>query len=196
MYQVFGEGPADCSGEEISLEQFVAQARGGDAIAFARLFEAFNAPLCTYLARLVGNDELGRDLAQDTFLKAWKGLSSLQGELQFRAWLYRIATNVAYSHLRHTRHVRWLPWIQVSENESPSIEGPEEWVSEVDMIQHALRQLSPQYRACLLLQVIEGFSQREIARMLHISEKSVGSNVSRAREQFRRFYQPTKGATE
>ncbi|WP_420799339.1 RNA polymerase sigma factor [Ktedonospora formicarum] len=98
----------------------------------------FNAPICTYIARLVGNDEWGRDLAQETFLKAWKGLPGIQGELQFRAWLYRIATNVAYSHLRQIRHVRWLPWIQVGENESPSIEGPEAWVSEIDVIQHIL----------------------------------------------------------
>ncbi|GHO43981.1 RNA polymerase sigma factor [Ktedonospora formicarum] len=196
MYQVFGGSPPENSEDKVSLDQLVAQARRGDATAFATLFEIFSLPICTYLTRLVGNDELGRDLAQDTFLKAWKGLSGLQEELQFRAWLYRIATNIAYAHLRHERHMRWLPWMLISEHESLSIDGPEEWISEVDMIQHALRQLSPQYRACLLLQVIEGFSQREIAHMLHISEKSVGSNVSRARERFRKFYQPTKGAME
>jgi DNA-directed RNA polymerase specialized sigma24 family protein len=51
--------------------------------------------ICAYLARLVGVGELGRDLAQDTFIAAWRGLPQVSGELRFGPWLYRIATNTA-----------------------------------------------------------------------------------------------------
>jgi hypothetical protein len=79
-------------GEGISLETverlrseapdqlLIERARQGDQQAFASLFEAYNARICTYLARLVGDDELGRDLAQDTFIAAWRALPQIIGE--------------------------------------------------------------------------------------------------------------------
>lgn len=93
-----------------SLVAIAERARAGDNSAFAALFQYYNGQICTYLARLVGNDEIGRDLAQETFIRAWKSLPQTQGELHFRSWLYRIATNTAISHLRRERLIRWLPW--------------------------------------------------------------------------------------
>jgi len=179
-----------------SLTELVERARVGDAQGFTALFQHFNPPLCTYLARLVGNDELGRDLAQETFLLAWKNLPRLQGELHFKAWLYRIATNVARSHLRHERLIRWLPWLEHEERHRdslPSVAGPEEHVGEAECVAQILASLAPQCRVCLLLQLVGGFSQREIAALLGISEKSVGAYVCRGREQFRREYRRLKG---
>jgi RNA polymerase sigma-70 factor (ECF subfamily) len=171
----------------------VELARGGDGPAFAWLFHRYNAPICAYLARLVGDDELGRDLAQETFIHAWKGLPALSGELQFRPWLYRIATNTARSHLRHTRLLHWLPWHEQRDNALLSSDGPEEQAGENEQIHQILARLAPQARVCLLLQLYAGFSQREIAAVLKISEKSVSAYVSRGREQFRQLYHQTKG---
>ena len=174
------------------------QAREGDGDAFMELMAPFQVPLCSYLARMVGNEEVGRDLAQETLIHAWRSLPNLREEPSFKAWLYRIATNLARSHLRRARLICWLPWTQREEEDAAeilSIEGPEARVSEVEVIEQTLVRLSPQYRACLLLQVVEGFSQQEIALLLGISVKSVGSNVCRAREQFRQIYASLKGET-
>jgi RNA polymerase sigma-70 factor, ECF subfamily len=181
-----------------SLASMVELARLGDVRGFTALFQYFNAPICTYLARLVGNDELGRDLAQETFLRAWKSLPDLRGELHFKPWLYRIATNLARSHLRHERIIHWLPWAEQEEHYtggrfSMAMAGPEEHVGEVECVQQALRRLTPQCRTCLLLQLVAGFSQREIADLLAINEKSVSAYVSRGREQFRLAYRSLKG---
>lgn len=188
-------GAAPPGENSTSLPEMVALARSGDAKGFTSLFQTYNAQICTYLARLVGNDELGCDLAQETFLRAWKSLPAVQDELQFKPWLYRIATNVARSHLRHERLIRWLPWIEHEENagEQMSIAGPEERVSEIECVEQAMARIAPQCRTCLLLQVVAGFSQREVAELLHISEKSVGAYVSRGREQFRKAYRQLKG---
>lgn len=194
-----------CNSSSSSLSQGVKghedcmrRAREGDGSAFADLVRDLHAPLCTYLARLVDSDELGRDLAQETLIRAWTSLPELREEQHFKAWLYRIATNLARSHQRRARLIRWLPWTQTENESSPvlHIQGPEERVSETDLVQTVLARLSPQYRACLLLQVIAGFSQCEIAHLLGISEKSVGSNVCRGREQFRRLYASLKGDPE
>src|SRR6516164_5365011 len=86
--------------------EVVAQARAGDKPAFDILFEYFNARICTYLAHIVGDNEEGRDLAQETFIKAWQGIESLHDEARFDTWLYRIATRTAIDHLRR-RKFRW-----------------------------------------------------------------------------------------
>ncbi|MEO8973988.1 MAG: sigma factor-like helix-turn-helix DNA-binding protein, partial [Ktedonobacteraceae bacterium] len=76
------------------------------------------------------------------------------------------------------------------------VAGPEERTGEMECVERALVQLAPQCRVCLLLQLVAGFSQREIAEALGISEKSVGAYVSRGREQFRRAYRQMKEESE
>jgi RNA polymerase sigma-70 factor (ECF subfamily) len=176
----------------MALVVLVEQAQAGDSAAFTRLFEQFNAPMCRYLARLVGSDDVGRELAQETFLSVWRALPGLQEPACFVAWLYRIATNLARSHLRHARLIRWLPWTPHDEREHPSLypslAGPEEQVGEAERVALVLGQPSPKCRTCLLLQIEGGFSQREIADLLRISEKSVSAYLSRGRQQFRQGY--------
>ena len=189
--------PARAAVIDTELAQVVELARGGDTLAFRELFQKYNGQVCTYLARLVGNDEVGRDLAQETFMRAWKSLPEIRSDAHFKAWLFRIATNIAMSHLRHARLVRWLPWQEdMVSHVHLSVDGPEEYAGEAECVQYALAQLAPQCRTCLLLQLVAGFSQREIAGSLGISEKSVSAYVSRGREQFRRAYTHVKGATE
>ncbi len=178
--------------------ELIERARAGDREAFTRLFQSYNQQICTYLGRLVGNAELGRDLAQETFLHTWKSLPVLRNDLSFKPWLYRVATNLARSHLRHDNLIRWLPWVERGEAvtlEHLTVAGPENQASDSVCIQLALAQVSPQNRVCLLLQLVGGFSQREIGESLGISEKSVSAYVSRGKEQFRRAYQRLDGGS-
>jgi RNA polymerase sigma-70 factor (ECF subfamily) len=175
----------------VELAALVARAQAGDRSAFAALFLQFNARICTYLARLVGDNDTGRDLAQDTFVTVWRALPEVRDTTRFVPWLYRIATNTAHSHQRRARIVHWLPWSSSSpsaEHSSLTTLGPEQHAGESELVMLTLSQLAPQHRTCLLLQVEAGFSQREIAGMLDISEKAVSAYVSRGREQFRREY--------
>ncbi len=196
--------PSPLPAPDASVTAIVKRARAGDHAAFRSLFDQYNAPICRYLAHLVGNDEVGRDLAQETFFLAWRALPDIRDESRFGPWLYRIATNLAYSHLRRARLTHWLPWADPGESQAANfltVAGPETQVGEAQHVALALAELTPKYRTCLLLQIEEGFSQREIADLLHMTEKSVSVYVSRAREQFRQAYQrlasesvsPTKG---
>jgi RNA polymerase sigma-70 factor, ECF subfamily len=190
------EGPPGTFSLPDSEDDCVNRARQGDSAAFTELFHRYNAPLCTYLSNLVGNSDVGRDLAQETFIHAWKGLPGLTDELRFKAWFYRIATNIARSHLRHERIIRWLPWgesLQGRETEFLHMDGPERQTEEMERIRQVLDKLGSRVRTCLLLQLYVGFSQREIATILSISEKSVSAYVSRGREQFRHLYSEGKG---
>jgi len=177
--------------ETVWFVEVVRDAQAGNISAFNTLFQYYNARICTYLARMVGNDEEGRDLAQETFIKVWRALPGMNDESQFDTWLYRIATNTAIDHLRRGKF-RWSLCKNSAEQEasaSMTTAGPEEQVEEAELIKLALAQLSPQYRACLLLQHVAGFTQREIARSLKLSEKSISIYINRGCEQFRQAYE-------
>ncbi|GAC1348562.1 MAG: RNA polymerase sigma factor [Ktedonobacteraceae bacterium] len=190
MFQAPQNSPVPLSADNVLLAEAVEHARAGDEAAFDMLYQFYHRQICTYLARMVGNDEEGCDLAQETFLKAWRALAHTSDDLQFKAWLYRIATNTAIDYLRHRKITR-LFWKGQSEknDEQAAIAGPEEQIAETEHIKLALARLSPKYRACLLLQIEGGLTQREIAALLNIHEKSVSVYVKRGCDQFRLIYQ-------
>jgi RNA polymerase sigma-70 factor (ECF subfamily) len=184
--------------EEIWYVTIVEQAQAGDKQAFETLFENYTTRISTYLTHMVGNEEEGRDLAQETFLKAWQSIGSLHNESRFDTWLYRIATNTAIDYLRR-RKFHWSRWETIENEDIPAcmrIAGPEEQVAETEHIRQALAKVSLKYRTCLLLQLVADFSQRQIAASLKISEKSVSVYVSRGCEQFRVAYQQLSQTSE
>ncbi len=178
--------------DDLSLTKLVTRAQAGDMDAFDELFQTYHRKICTYLARMVCHDD--QDLAQETFIQAWKKLPELRDVQQFKSWLYRIATNKATSflkgeELRGRSCQRSLGDEEHTLDEFLSTPGPEERVVEEDWLKQALRALEPQCRACLLLYVVGGFSQREIAALLGIRENTVSGNVCRGREHLRRYRQ-------
>ena len=174
-----------------TLGELVERAQQGEHAAFAALFEHYNAPICRYLARLVGNVELGHDLAQETFLHAWRSLARLRECEHFSPWLYQIATNLARSHARRARLIQWLPWSAPLESTvgSARFERLEDHVGETEQVMLALAALPPKRRACVLLALEGGFTHREIARLVGISHKSVSTYLSRGCQQFRQEYE-------
>src|SRR5260370_31943901 len=86
--------------------ELVLRAQRGDQLAFEKLYERYNSRLNRYLIRMVGDDGVGCELTQETFLKAWEALRSLRDPTRFANWLYRIAANSAYTYQQQTRHIR------------------------------------------------------------------------------------------
>lgn len=171
--------------------ELVVQARAGDPLAFEKLFERYNERICLYLIHMVGNDAVGCELTQETFLKAWQALPGFREEARFVNWLYRIATNLAHDHQRRARLIRWLPWERVEEHgstETMSIAGPEERIAETDLLNIALAQVSLTYRACLILYFVEDLPQIQIAERLGIKANYVSNYVSRGLAELRRIY--------
>ncbi len=191
MEQVADQAECARAADDALLAELVQRAQAGEHAAFAALFERYNAPICRYLVRLVGNVEVGHDLAQDTFLQAWRSLPRLRDGERFGPWVYQIATNLARSHARRARLIRWLPWSDPLESAAGSLrpEQPEDHVGEAEHVLLALAELPPKRRACVLLALEGGFTHREIARLLGLSEKSVHSYLSWGCQQFRRAYE-------
>ena len=167
----------------------VLRAQGGDQLAFEVLYERYNDRICRYMSRMIGNDGIGCELTQEVFLKAWEALLSLRAPSRFASWLYRIATNRAYNYQQHAKLLHMIPWEEYAmKEETPSIAGPEEQVEEAELLKLALARVSPTYRPCLILYVVEEYSQRQIAELLQMKESSIGRYVSRGKEELRQIY--------
>ncbi|HEV2528515.1 MAG TPA: sigma-70 family RNA polymerase sigma factor [Thermomicrobiales bacterium] len=180
----------------------------GDATAdrdarFAEVVRTFEAPLSRYLVRMVGDAELARDLAQDTFLSAFANWPDPEPE-HLRAWLYRIATNHALTHLRRRKVIRWVPLSQLARRGRdddggqdgaapaidylfPSTPAPGDGIDEADAIESILDAMDPRDRATLLLHAA-GFSGAEIGAQLNGTPASARTRLSRARAHFREQY--------
>jgi RNA polymerase sigma-70 factor, ECF subfamily len=180
--------------DECSL---VLRAQGGDQLAFEVLYERYNDRICRYLSRMVGNDGIGCELTQEVFLKAWEALLSLRDPTRFASWLYRIATNRAYNYQQHAKLLHMIPWEEYEmQEETHSIAGPEEQVEKAELLKLALARVSPTYRPCLILYVVEECSQKQIAELLQMKQTSIGRYVSRGKEELRQIYRRLEKESE
>jgi len=171
----------------------IALVREGNADAFAGIIEYYQAPIQRYLYRLTGDYELAKDLAQDTFVQAYKSILKTDSELSLRAWLYRIAENNARQYYRRRKLVSFFPFSELKGKESSAGDCAGETERSI-AIEEALLKIPQKQRTCLVLHFVEGFKYREIAEILGISEEAVRKRVSRGSREFRKMYGAGGGA--
>lgn len=169
------------------LMRLTREARLGSEAAFSALFERFQTPLVNYIYRLVGDWEAAHDLAQDTFLKAYTALPRTDETLQISPWLYRIATNTALDSLRRRKRITWVPFNLDMDPEAPMSDTPQRQ-ADSDAIQSALAQVPADQRTCLVLNMYQGLSYKEIAETIGISVNLVAVRIYRGREKFIEAY--------
>ncbi|GCE24241.1 sigma-70 family RNA polymerase sigma factor [Dictyobacter kobayashii] len=194
---VLDTSPTPDPEDSASLAALVRRAQARDQLAFEALYQRHKAFIWRRLYSLVGEKEDVNDLFQETFLRAWNGLPGTSADLQFGPWLKRIAANVAIDYLRHKVIIEFFPFEDDTHEEFqarlPQIVDPQICVSEKECIEQALAAMLPRYRMCVLLQDQWGFSQREIAQLLSITEKCVSSYICRGRIQVRQLYKQFSG---
>ncbi|HEX6507904.1 MAG TPA: sigma-70 family RNA polymerase sigma factor [Chloroflexota bacterium] len=161
------------------------QARPEDQLT--DLMNRYEQPLSGYLLLLLGDRDVVRDCAQDTFLRAYEHLRS--GKNVNAQWLYKVARNRAIDHLRHRQR-------EQSEPEALEAMITEE-LGEPDRIvavRLALQKLPSADREVLYLFTVDKFDTRQIAAMLGIRPGAARVRLYRARERFRSVYSPPRGA--
>lgn len=168
----------------LSDTQLVIWAQVGNEAAFELLYERHYDQIYVFQTRMVGDSWIGEELAQETFLKAWKALNALRDPTKFHSWLYRIASNEVYNYYRH----RDVPSVELMLVECEvSISGPEEEVEAQERLQQALALVMPEKcRACLILYHINGYSIARITEFLGIEQSSVRQYISSGLNQLKR----------
>jgi RNA polymerase sigma-70 factor (ECF subfamily) len=157
---------------------------------FAQLFEEFSAPIYNYVLRMVADADRAADITQDTFIKAYRKLDTVNDATSRRSWLYRIATNTAIDEMRRRRNVRPMGAdAPAFANRPDNRPGPEAQVMSATLderIQRALMGLRPNHRQCLLLSDLEDMSAQQIGEVMNLSYGAVRTLLCRARAEMRR----------
>lgn len=161
--------------------QLVTASRA-DPTAFETAVRPHYANLVRRLVVVLGDENDAQDVAQETYLKAFRSWDRFDGT-DVRAWLYTIGLRLAFNHLRGRR--RWLAAIQRIE--------PRPWTDPSDPdLWAALRTLDPRTRTALLLSAVDGYTQREIGAILGVPQGTVASWLSRGRTNLRRELGPER----
>jgi RNA polymerase sigma-70 factor, ECF subfamily len=172
-------------------DEAVARAQAGDVEAFGELVTCFQSRIVRYLYRMTGDAEL----AQDTFLQAYRGLAKTTPNLPFQTWLYRIATNNVLQHHRKKKLSASVGSDIGPESENTLPTSPDSSYQSTE-IQEILLEIPEKLRVCMVLHFIDGFKYREIATMLRVSEDAVRMRVARGSEDFRKRFKPEEGMSD
>jgi len=152
---------------------------------YDQFIHAHERPILNYLWRMTGEEQTAYDLTQEVFLRAWQRFETIRRYDQPRAWLFRVATNLALTHARRRPLARTGELRAVDD---PAASDPAWRLAERDHVREVLLRLTPKRRAALVLREVYGLSASEIGEALGMSEAAVRMALHRAREQFRALY--------
>lgn len=179
--------------------ELMLRVRRGDAESFDVLLRRYRVPLVGFLARMVRDQALAEDLAQEVFLRVYQARHRYQPEARFTTWLYRIATNLALNAIRDRKPIAAQVEFEDGGNQSETAriadERPtaEQQMMESDrqrIIREAVEALPEKQCAAVILHKYQDVDYRQISKVLGVSESAVKSLLFRAYESLRARLEP------
>jgi RNA polymerase sigma-70 factor (ECF subfamily) len=158
----------------MSDEELVARSRGGDLDSFNQLVLRWERPIYALAYRVIGREEDARDVAQETFLRAFRALSGFKGQAKFSSWLYRITLNLCRDWIRKERRAPVTPapegvdLVELAGEATPS-ETIEDLVARKQLseaVAKAMALLPEEQRTAIILKEYHGLTFQEIADLL------------------------------
>lgn len=153
----------------------------GDPRAQARLYEMFAGRLFGICLRYAHNEDDAKDILQEGFIKIFDKLKQYKNKGSLEGWMRKIIVNTALEKIRKENRFMVVEEDTFLDYDHYKYEHILEELGEKELLE-MIRELSPQYRMVFNLYAIEGYSHKEIAQKLNISEGTSKSNLSRARE--------------
>lgn len=170
--------------------------RAGEETAYEALIQRFEQPIFNIVSRLLDDPADAADVVQEVFLKVFRNVASFRGESSIKTWIYRIAVNEARNQRRwFSRHRRQEVNLEIDEP-GDGLKGYRNWLPDPGrspfeltldhetqvLIETALAEVNPKFRAALVLREIEGLSYEEVGEILEISLGTVKSRILRGRD--------------
>jgi RNA polymerase sigma-70 factor (ECF subfamily) len=174
--------------------ELMLRVKEGDGASFDALLEKHRSSVVHFLYRMVQNQSVAEELAQEVFLRVYRSRSTYEATAKFTTWLFRIATHLALNALRDGKYSKFeerldddsseMPVRQVSDRR-PSIEQTMLHRAKMDEIRQAIGALPEKQRAAVLMHKYEEMEYSQIAKVLSCSESAVKSLLFRAYEALR-----------
>ena len=176
-------------GEQVSNSELVKKSQLGDKSAFEELVKRHQDLVFSLSFKLTGNRELANDVAQESFIRAWKAIEKFRGDSTFGTWIYRITVNTAWT-LRKKAKKHYS--LNIEDTQEPVVidekKDPELVAINSDLsvvLRKALNQIPLEQRIIVELKNIEGRSHKEIADYLDISVTAAKVRLHRAHQKLR-----------
>lgn len=179
---------------QTSDEILVKKSKKGDYASFEELIKRYEQKIYNLAYRFMGNRTDAKDILQETFLQAFRKLSTFKGRSGFSTWIYRIAVNLCLMRKRREKIIRTVSLdapILTSKHDEIRRQFPEDWSRSPaatldnkelkDKLDKAIEKLPEEYRAAFILTDMNGLSNYEAAGILKISVPAVKSRLHRAR---------------
>lgn len=174
--------------------ELMLRVKEGDGASFTILLEKHRLPVIHFLYRMVQNQAIAEELAQEVFLRVYRSRESYEPTAKFTTWLFRIATHLALNSLRDGKHRRFeerldddspdTPVRQVSD-QRPSVEQTMVYQARLEEVRRAVAMLPEKQRAAVLMHKYEEMEYSQIAKVLNCSESAIKSLLFRAYETLR-----------
>jgi len=187
---------AGAAGSNVDLDSnLVERCLRGDEAAWEDLIKLHTRRVYSICYRFTGKDSEAQDLTQDVFLRVFRAIGSFRsGEGSFVVWLTRLTRNLLIDHYRRTKQDRatdsieeQLPMLEERTAISSRTDGLLAGREASEVLQKALRKLSPELREAVILRDLEELEYREIAQVLHVPEGTVKSRLNRGRAELARL---------
>ena len=181
----------------IDDEELVARSRGGDLDSFNQLVLRWERPIYALAYRVIGREEDARDVAQETFLRAFRALGGFKGQAKFSSWLYRITLNLCRDWIRRERRSNIAPvpeGVDIVElaGEATPTETIEDLVSRKQLgeaVARAMALLPDEQRTAIILKEYHGLTFQEIADLLDCPLSTVKTRLYQGLTVLRRHLQ-------
>jgi RNA polymerase sigma-70 factor (ECF subfamily) len=174
--------------------ELMLRVKDGDGASFGILLDKHRSPVVHFLFRMVQNQAVAEELAQEVFLRVYRSRSTYEPTAKFTTWLFRIATHLALNALRDGKNERLqerldddtgdMPVRQVSDRK-PSVEQSMVHQAKMAEVRRAIAGLPEKQRAAVLMHKYEEMEYSQIAKVLGCSESAVKSLLFRAYETLR-----------
>jgi RNA polymerase sigma-70 factor (ECF subfamily) len=182
---------------QLSDAEIMQRAGAGDDACLEYLIAKYRRPIVYFMFRMVHNQAIAEELAQEVFLRVYRSRQSYRAEARFSTWLYRIASNLAVNHARDTKYERsassvYLDTIDEETGTSPDVADPRP-SAEQDLLQkERMRQirahvmaLPERQRMAVLMHKYQGLNYKDIGAVLKLSESATKSLLFRAYQTLR-----------
>jgi RNA polymerase sigma-70 factor (ECF subfamily) len=177
--------------------EVMLELKAGNMDAFDVLLGKYRKPIVHFMFRMVHNQAVAEELAQEVFLRVYRSRETYRAEARFSTWLYRIATNLGVNHARDTRHERtastiYLDAVDAETGTTPDV-ADDTPSAESDLLQkermNAIRQhvmaLPERQKTAVLMHKYEGMDYKQIGEVLKLSESATKSLLFRAYQTLR-----------
>ncbi|NQU66874.1 MAG: sigma-70 family RNA polymerase sigma factor [Candidatus Marinimicrobia bacterium] len=180
----------------MNYSELIKSSTTGDHQAFQKLVESLEPLVASTVIGMLGNSPEAEDVGQETFIRLYKSLSSFKGDSSIETYVTRIAINLSINELKKRKRRSMIFKSAETDIDLGNLsdhKNPQDEEANRQLIEYGLKKLKPDFKAVIVLRLINGYSVKETSKVLNVAEGTVLSRLARAQGKLRKILTPLLG---